>query len=58
VDAVRKEQALAFMQTRLQPTEVGYRVGFSNAGAFGRAFRRWTGSSPMQYKERLTREPM
>jgi AraC-like DNA-binding protein len=56
VDTVRKEQALAYLDARLQPTEVGYRVGFSNAGAFGKAFRRWTGSSPIQYKERRARE--
>jgi AraC-like DNA-binding protein len=56
VDTVRKEHALAFMETRLQPAEVGYRVGFSNPGAFGRAFRRWTGSSPMEYKERRARQ--
>jgi len=55
VDTVRKEQALAYLDARLQPTEVGYRVGFSNASAFGKAFRRWTGSSPMQYKERRMR---
>jgi AraC-like DNA-binding protein len=56
VDTFRKERALAYLETRLQPTEVGYRVGFANAGAFGRAFRRWTGTSPMEYKERHTRE--
>lgn len=56
VDTVRKERALAYLATRLQPTEVFYRVGFANAGAFGRAFRRWTGTSPMEYKERRTRE--
>jgi AraC-like DNA-binding protein len=56
VDTVRKELALSYLEGRLQPTEVGYRVGFANSGAFGRAFRRWTGTSPMEYRERRTRE--
>jgi len=57
VDTVRKELALSYLDGRLQPTEVGYRIGFANAGAFGRAFRRWTGTSPMEYRERRAREP-
>lgn len=57
VDTVRKELALSYLDGHLQPTEVGYRVGFANAGAFGRAFRRWTGTSPMEYRERRAREP-
>jgi AraC-like DNA-binding protein len=56
IDTVRKELALSYLDGRLQPTEVGYRVGFANAGAFGRAFRRWTGTSPMEYRERRARE--
>lgn len=55
VDTVRKELALSYLDGRLQPTEVGYRVGFANSGAFGRAFRRWTGTSPMEYRERRAR---
>lgn len=58
VDTVRKELALAYLDDRLLPSEVCYRVGFSNAGAFGRAFRRWTGSSPVEYKGRRARELM
>jgi AraC-like DNA-binding protein len=57
VDTVRKEVALSYLDGRLQPTEVGYRVGFANSGAFSRAFRRWTGTSPMEYRERRAREP-
>jgi AraC-like DNA-binding protein len=58
VDTIRKELSLAYLEERLLPSEISYRVGFSNAAAFGRAFRRWTGTSPMEYKERRAREAM
>ena len=53
VDAIRKELALSYVQERRQLSEISRCVGFSTLSAFGRAFRRWTGASPMQYKARL-----
>lgn len=32
--------------------QVGHRVGFSERSAFFRAFKRWTGLTPMQYRQR------
>jgi len=31
--------------------EIGYLLGFSEPGNFARAFRRWTGTSPHEYRE-------
>jgi AraC-like DNA-binding protein len=33
--------------------EVGYLLQFSDATAFHRAFKRWTGETPTQYRQRL-----
>lgn len=34
---------------------IAVRLGFANAAAFGKAFRRWTGETPSSYRERLSR---
>lgn len=31
-------------------SEVGYRLGFTSAAAFGRAFKRWSGKTPGEYR--------
>ena len=46
VDDARKERALAMLAHEPSVTEVAHRLGFSDATAFARAFRRWTGHSP------------
>lgn len=38
--------------TRIAVEEVGYRVGFAERSAFYRAFKRWTGTTPNQYRQR------
>lgn len=48
VDEVRKERALALLEQTgsVSVSEVAQSVGFSDATAFARAFRRWTGQLP------------
>lgn len=52
VDDVRREMALAQLAKReLSIAEVGYVLGFSEPSAFHRAFRRWTGRTPSEYRK-------
>jgi len=52
VDEVRREAALAHLARRHHSiAEVGYVLGFSEPSAFNRAFRRWTGLSPSEYRK-------
>lgn len=48
VDEVRKERALALLEHTGSVSDVAQSVGFSDATAFARAFRRWTGQLPHQ----------
>jgi AraC-like DNA-binding protein len=52
VEDLRREKAQALLQDRnLAIYEVGYLLGYSDATAFYRAFRRWHGTSPSQYRQ-------
>jgi AraC-like DNA-binding protein len=37
-------------ESKLRMKEVAYRLGFSSSEAFSHAFKRWTGSSPTDYR--------
>jgi AraC-like DNA-binding protein len=51
IDEVRREAALALLGRREHSiAEVGYVLGFSEPSAFHRAFRRWTGLAPSEYR--------
>lgn len=51
VDEVRKGLALAHLSRRgVSAADVALLLGFSEPSAFTRAFRRWTGSSPSQFR--------
>lgn len=53
LDRVRRERALSHVEARRAPLgEIGFRLGFSSPSAFGRAFRRWVGVSPVEYRAR------
>ena len=51
LEDVRRELALTYIQdATLSITEVSTRLGYAESGSFSRAFRRWTGQSPLQYR--------
>ncbi|MNO07310.1 transcriptional activator FtrA [compost metagenome] len=58
LDQAREGQALLLLGSSELPLElVAERIGFSSASALVKAFRRWQGTTPLNYrKERLGRE--
>jgi AraC-like DNA-binding protein len=53
LDEERRCYALAWLETH-SVQEVAFRLGYSDRRAFARAFRRWTGTSPLGAKRRGT----
>lgn len=50
-EAVRRTQAEKYLGlTMMSATDIAIALGFSDVTAFARAFRRWKGVSPMQYR--------
>lgn len=53
VERLRFDAARHYLlQGGLPLTEIGYRLGYSEPSAFSRAFRRWSGVSPLAYRRR------
>jgi AraC-like DNA-binding protein len=51
VEDERRQAAFAYLRReRLAVGEVAYLVGYSEPSAFARAFKRWTGMTPLQYR--------
>ena len=51
VDDVRRERSFLYLQREdLTVSEIAFRLGYSEASAFDRAFRRWSGTSPLQFR--------
>jgi len=54
LEQTRKKLTLEYMQqAHLSISEIGYLVGFSSVGNFNRAFKRWTSSTPSEYRQSL-----
>lgn len=55
LDDVRSSMARAYLgQRELSVAEVAYLLGFSEQSSFTRAFRRWTGVSPAEFRRAST----
>ena len=53
VDDTRRDLALRYIQDPAKSaTDITFLLGYSQQSAFTRAFRRWTGSSPTEYRSR------
>lgn len=53
LDGIRRQRALALLQEpALTIEQVGRRLGYSDVANFTRAFRKWTGVSPTEWRQR------
>jgi AraC-like DNA-binding protein len=54
LDDVRRELALAQLERGAGTlTDLAFTLGYADLSAFSRAFRRWTGESPVEYRRRI-----
>lgn len=53
LDSVRAEHATRYLKnTRLPLASIAYMIGFSDPSNFRRAYRKWTGSTPAEVRQR------
>lgn len=51
LDSVREKIAIEYLKmSRLPLEDIAYLVGFSEVGSFHRAFKKWTGKTPLEYR--------
>lgn len=53
LDDTRRSLAEDYIRKDLPIYEIAYLIGFSDTANFSRAFKKWTGSSPMEFRESL-----
>ncbi|HWY24103.1 MAG TPA: helix-turn-helix transcriptional regulator, partial [Nevskia sp.] len=52
IEGMRFELSQRYLrQDHLSLTEIGYLLGYSELSAFSRAFRRWAGVSPIEFRK-------
>lgn len=55
LDDTRKELACSYLRQVTRPvTEITFLLGFSDTSNFTRAFKRWTGSSPTDFRQQFS----
>jgi AraC-like DNA-binding protein len=53
LNETRRQLGTAYLlEERYSVTQIAFQLGFDDASAFARAFRRWTGLSPSEYRAR------
>ena len=51
MDSIKQELACHLLSNKmLSITEIAYKLGYTEAGSFQRAFRQWTGKTPRDYR--------
>jgi len=50
LDGLRHELAITYMQDGLQASQIAWLLGFHQSSSFTHACKRWTGSTPSQYR--------
>lgn len=53
LDETRQDLAEQYIRDNLPIYEIAYLIGFSDTANFSRAFKKWTGRSPMEFREAL-----
>lgn len=53
LDEVRFEKAKQLLKANLNLSDISQKLGYSEAGNFSHAFKRWSGLSPKDYRESL-----
>jgi AraC-like DNA-binding protein len=52
VNSIRRELALQYVQNKdMELIEIAFLLGFSEQSTFSRSFKRWTGTSPSEYRK-------
>ena len=58
-DLVRESQARELLSSSSIPIQrIAHDLGFEKASNFSRSFKRWTGQSPREFRQRGARSPL